>query len=190
MELAPTEPELLTGPKLRKCTFNKKFEGAQVLFVNYQYEQNYHHILTKLVSLISILPPALVLLVVTLPPNATYVDTTLAEHLQRMMPAKHGDGANTLVLFIKHSDKNHLVENIFAGKGADYKELPGLRVRSLELAEDALVYAWGNAANGKLGVADNYYAEFEADQLNSFYSDDQFDNTKDLGEVLGEEALR
>jgi len=73
------------------------------LFVHFQHEFGYNHILAKLISLASIMPGGLALLIVTLPPNATYCDSSLAEHLQRAMYAKHT--VATQVVFVRFEDK-------------------------------------------------------------------------------------
>ena len=91
VELAPTEVDLYANlPKLRKaCSeFSKNFGESKALFVNYQYEDGYNHLLSKLISLIMVLPDNLRLLILGLPQGATYVDTHLAEHLQRMLHLK------------------------------------------------------------------------------------------------------
>lgn len=56
--------------------------------VNYHYENNYNHILMKLISLVNMIPNRLELLIVSLPPDATFVDTSLAEYFQRVMYQK------------------------------------------------------------------------------------------------------
>jgi len=57
----------------------KKFENSQAILINYQFENNYNHILTKLLSLVVILPQSLQLIIVSLPPDATFCDSLLAE---------------------------------------------------------------------------------------------------------------
>lgn len=91
--------------KLRKsCSdFIKEFSDSKAIFIHYQYEDSYNHILNKLISLISMLPDALKVLIVGLPPNASYIDSHLAEHLQRILLLKKS--AQCLVLFIRYDEK-------------------------------------------------------------------------------------
>ena len=64
--------------KMKTLRFAKDFHDASVLFANYQYEDDYNHILTKLVSLVPVLPASLKLLVVAMPEKATKLDTSIA----------------------------------------------------------------------------------------------------------------
>lgn len=92
---------------MRKLDFGPTYDNAQVMLMNYQYEYSYNHVLTKLIALIPLVPTTLKLLIVALPPDATYLDTTLAEHFQMSMKAKHQ--AECLVLFVRHLDKVDLL---------------------------------------------------------------------------------
>jgi hypothetical protein len=68
---------------MRKASseFMKNFGDSKALFVNYQYEEGYNHFLTKLISMISVMPENLRLIIFSLPQGASYVDTHLAEHI-------------------------------------------------------------------------------------------------------------
>lgn len=144
--------------------------------MNYHWEYNYNHILKKLISLVSVMPSRLQLLLITMPPGCTYVDTSLAEYFQRVMWAKHEQ--ETMVLFIKYEDKQEIL-NRAGYTGIDSKYLNGLRVKGLSMQPDSLLYSWGSAANGKLGISDSYFQEFEEDLLNKFYVQDNLDEIKD-----------
>lgn len=80
-DFTPQDAEIISIKRLKKLDFKKQFEDAQVLFINYQYENSYNHILTKLLSLAAIMPTMLQAIIVGLPPNATFVDTHIAEQL-------------------------------------------------------------------------------------------------------------
>ena len=54
-----------------------------------------------------------------------------------------------------------------------------MKVRSVELNPDTLLYSWGNARDGKLGISDNYATEFDQDQLPRFYLDDKIEQNND-----------
>jgi hypothetical protein len=59
IDMAPTEPEVITYKKMRKIAPSKQFDGAKCIFVNYTFENDYNHILAKLVSLFSFMPSTL-----------------------------------------------------------------------------------------------------------------------------------
>lgn len=89
------EPDMINKQKVkryiqREPRFNKQFNGETTVYlVNYQYENNPNHILQKLISLVNVMPTRLMLVIITMPQDATYVDTTMAEQLQRVMWTKH-----------------------------------------------------------------------------------------------------
>ena len=75
IEFAPTEPEIMSLKKMRKLSFHKKFDDAKVIFVHYQYEYSYNHLLQKLLSLVPVMPAGLQALIISMPPDATFLDT-------------------------------------------------------------------------------------------------------------------
>lgn len=181
-ELVRNEPDVVNKAKIKRIIqreprYNKQLNPDTTVFiVNYHYENNYNHILTKLISLVSQMPNRLELLIVTLPPDATFVDSSLAEMFMRVMWTKHGQA--TQVLFIKYQDKLDIL-NQAGYTGCDSKYLNGLRVKSLALEPDSLLYSWGSAANGKLGISESYFQDFENDVFNKFYMEDNLDEIKD-----------
>lgn len=74
-------------------------------------------------------------------------------------------------MFIRHEDKVNLL-NKAGYTGIDCKYMNTLRVKSVSLEPDSLLYSWGSAAHGKLGISDNYYQDFESDALNQFFQED------------------
>ena len=58
-EDAPEDPDTWTLPKMKKLSFLKEYDAAKIIFVNYQYKYSYNHILTKLISLVPVMPPTL-----------------------------------------------------------------------------------------------------------------------------------
>lgn len=165
--LGTDDPELWNLKKMKTLRFEKDFRDQSVLFVHYQYEGDYNHILTKLVSLVPVMPATLKLLIVGMPENATKLDTSIAQRFQQMMKGKHRQP--TLVLFVQNPDKIALLEEIFTGRGSDHRLLDGLKLKKAELAADVLLYSWGCARNGKLGLTDNYMGEYDSDNLPEFY---------------------
>jgi len=57
------------------------------------------------------MPKALQTIIVGMPPGATYLDTHIAEQLQKLMMFRHYQ--QTLVLFVKNEDKCALLEKFF-----------------------------------------------------------------------------
>lgn len=68
-------------------------------------------------------------------------------------------------MFIRYNDKVNVLSK--AGyTGCDCKELGGLRIKSVNLEPDSLLYSWGSASHGKLGISDTYYQDYENNMLN------------------------
>lgn len=78
-DYAPEFPDIISAKKMRKLQFTRQFAEARVLFVNFQYDHSYDHVLTKLMSLYQQVPATVQAVIVGLGPNATFVDTTVAE---------------------------------------------------------------------------------------------------------------
>ena len=166
--------------KLKKTSLHKKYDGAKVIFLNYQYESSYNHIISKFISLIQVMPSGCKAIIISLPESATFIDSQLAEHLQRLMFFKHGnaaEGGQCLVLFIRQQDKQMIINQIFEGKGAEHHLLPGFRLSGMEMEPDSLIYSWGNAKDGKLGISENYVADFENDLIQPFQISDNLDTS-------------
>lgn len=79
IDFAPNEPELYSSKKMKKLSPHKQFENAKVIFVHYQYENGYNHILKKLISLFAYMPPTIQMIIVTLEPNASMCNQHFAE---------------------------------------------------------------------------------------------------------------
>ena len=86
-----------------------------------------------------------------------------------------------MVLFIRHEDKLEILSKS-QYTGSEERELNGLRVKGVTLEPDSLLYSWGSAANGKLGISDNYYADFENDSLSQFFQEDSL--LEDSGDIV------
>lgn len=88
-EYCPADPEVVSLKRIRKLQFSKQFEKARVLLVNWQHDFNYNHILNKLCGLCAVVPPNLQAIILSLPPKATFVDTHLAEQLQKLIQCRY-----------------------------------------------------------------------------------------------------
>ena len=144
--------------KIRKTHFVKELENqdGRVIFVNFQYENGYNHMIQKLIGLINVLPSSIQAIILGLPPNATYIDTHLAEILQKLLMYKHS--ASAVILFVKHEDKQKLLDNLYFGKGSTQRVKNILSI-SAEINPDSLLYSWGSSRYGKLGISENYFTE-------------------------------
>lgn len=71
------------------------------------------------------------------------------------------------------------MKHLFEGNGSDYHQVEGMRVKNVTLEPDTMIYSWGNAKNGKLGISDNYTQDFEDEKLNQFYIDDNLEQNHD-----------
>jgi alpha-tubulin suppressor-like RCC1 family protein len=79
-------------------------------------------------------------------------------------------------MLIRNEDKINLVSRIFKGKGRRHQLIQGLTL-SASLAPDTLLYSWGSAKNGKLGISNNYFSDLiDGENHTQFYKgaeDDQ-----------------
>jgi hypothetical protein len=62
--------------------------------------------------------------------------------------------------------------------------------KSIEVKNDCVPYAWGSAANGQLGIVQNFVKEFENDNLNQFYLEENLcsalDEYNEFGTITDE----
>jgi len=82
------------------------------------------------------------------------------------------------VVFIRHEDKVNLLEKLFPVRGSEINEDHGLRIKSASVEGDSLLYSWGNARNGKLGLSDNYTQDY-IKNIPFFYIDDSLEQMND-----------
>ena len=115
IELASLKPDFYKVSKMKKLHFATKFEDAQAILVNFQYENDHDHILKKLIGLIPVIKPSTQCIILGMPPNATFVDTHVAEQFQKHFFQK--TNSQTILLFIRHEDKAHLLTYLFNQHG-------------------------------------------------------------------------
>ena len=123
------------------------------------------------------MPAGLQALIISMPPDATFLDTQMAENVQKLMHFKHQIPAQ--IFFIRYEDKELVLQHLFEGKGSDHHQVEGMRIKNVSLEPDTMIYSWGNAKNGKLGISDNYTQDFDDDKLNQFYIDDNLEQNQD-----------
>ena len=115
-------------------------------------------------------------LIFAMPPNATYLDTHMAEVLQKLMAIQHQ--ANFVILFTKFDEKQDLIKNMFTGKGASQRLKSNIQINA-EINPDSLLYSWGSTRFGKLGISDNYFSDFgEGENHAQFYLNDENDESE------------
>ncbi|TNV72439.1 hypothetical protein FGO68_gene129 [Halteria grandinella] len=64
------------------------------------------------------------------------------------------NGGELQILFIKHDDKQEFINRVFKREKKKFTQLSEVKL-SLSLSEGTLVYAWGNATKGKLGLSND-----------------------------------
>ena len=119
LDFSATEPELLSAKKMKKTSVNKNFDHSRVIFVHYQFENGYNHMLKKLISLFTYIPSTIQMIIITLEPEASMCNQHFAEQFQRLMHFKHL--VKTLVVFIRKEDKEKIIQKLFTGRGSEYR---------------------------------------------------------------------
>jgi hypothetical protein len=99
---------------MRKLAPSKMVDGAKCIFVNFIYENDYNHILSKFLSLYQYMPSTLQILILSLEPGASKVNTEFAEHFQRLMQFKFNIKCH--VFFIKYEDKQKILSQMTMSK--------------------------------------------------------------------------
>jgi len=90
-------------------------------------------------------------------------------------------------MMIPHEQKQSILSHLYQGTGRNHSIVPGFRVSS-EITTDTLLYSWGNAKNGKLGISNNYFSELaDGDNHTQFFCDENVANNDSLPE-LGDNA--
>lgn len=198
IELASRKPDFFKVSKMKKLHFATKFEDAQAIMVNFQYETDHDHILKKLIGLIPVIKPSTQCIILGMPPNATFVDTHVAEQFQKHFYLK--TNSQTILLFVRHEDKALLLTYLFNQHGFRKATSKVVKI-SGRLVPDTLLYSWGSVKNGKLGLSDNYHQDFvERNLLSNVYKLDTNDTvacqkvedeiTKNPNLELEEEEIR
>jgi hypothetical protein len=80
---------------------------------------------------------------------------------------------------VRYEDKQKIINNIQLNKDSDVRTSEHLKITSIDLNPDTLLYSWGCARDGKLGISDNYATEFDQDLLPRFYLDDKIERNND-----------
>ena len=84
-----------------------------------------------------------------------------------------------MVVFIRIEDKEKIIQKLYTGRGSEYRQVEGMRVKDVQLQPDTLLYTWGSAKDGKLGISKNYTSDFDNGALSHFYIDDKIEQNSD-----------
>ena len=144
-----------------------KFEQAQVLLVNFLAD-DYRFFLKKLLGLISLFPPTLKALVVPLPSGCRYVNMFYAKRIQQVVAA--ASEGSFVVLFIAHEAHKQLLRNFYKVEKDTVKPLSTVVNMTASMSEGTLLYSWGSAAFGKLGIGVS--SEADCDAASEFVRED------------------
>lgn len=107
--------------------------------------------LKKLLGLVEVFWESLQLLVISIPAEATCLDTYFARKLCEQVAIFGGD---LHILFVRQEDKQELLSRVFKRDRKKITELTKVKI-NLSLSPGTLVYGWGAANKGKLGLSDS-----------------------------------
>ena len=113
--------------------------------------EDYRFLLKKIMALISIIPASCRSLIVPLPKGATHIDQFFAKRIQRMISSTNSD-AFLMILFISHESHRQLIRNFYKVGKNSVTPINTVVNMTAGLSEGTLLYSWGSAALGKLGL--------------------------------------
>ena len=122
---------------------NKKGYEDKVLLVNLQFRGDYEFFLRKLYYLYTLKPK---LLIISFDENE--------KHINQYLLNKLSESNDVRVLLVKQSEKQKLIEamTVNIGKKKIRKRVfEGIQITS-KIIKNSLIYSWGWASNGKLGL--------------------------------------
>lgn len=133
--------------QLNKLECKNILTSAKVIFVNFLAE-DYKAFLRKLVSLTDLYNNTLRAVIINMPPDCQVIDPYFAKLLCHLCFQKGGE---LQVFFIRADDKYELLSKVFKRDAKTYTQLTKVKLTT-SLIEGTLVYIWGSAHNGKLGL--------------------------------------
>ena len=123
---------------------------SKVVFVNYLSE-DCTYMLKKLLSLADLIFEHMKVLIISLPPDSTSMEQS-SYFARRLCQAFYDRGGELQIFFIRHEDKQDYIQRVFKRDKKHFTLLSESRL-SLSLSEGTLLYAWGSANKGKLGLS-------------------------------------
>lgn len=134
---------------MSRLDVRNKFDAGQALLVNHVAE-DYRFLLKKIMALISIIPSTCKCLIVPLPKGAKHIDQFFAKRIQRIMSSS-SDGF-FMILFISYESHRELVSNFYRISKNQVVAINTVVNMTAGFSEGTLMYSWGSAAFGKLGL--------------------------------------
>jgi DNA mismatch repair ATPase MutL len=123
--------------------------NAKVLFVNFLAEDP-QYLLKKLINIAELVSENLKMLIISLPQDVG-IDT-YSLYARRLCEMFTMNGGELNILFIKGDDKQEFINRVFKREKKKLTQLSEVKL-SLSLNEGTLLYSWGNATKGKLGLS-------------------------------------
>mmetsp|Transcript_26050 Transcript_26050/g.25265 ORF Transcript_26050/g.25265 Transcript_26050/m.25265 type:complete len:85 (-) Transcript_26050:156-410(-) len=79
------------------------------------------------------------------------IDEYYAKALCKIVKMKGGD---LVILFVRQEDKNELINTVFKKEKKKYTQVYKVNLK-IRISQGTQLYAWGNASEGKLGLANH-----------------------------------
>ena len=143
-----TDPEDMTQKKFMKMSLHETLTTARVVFVNYLAE-DCQYLLKKLMQLAELIFETMKVLIISMPAEATCFDTYYARRLCQLFNSFGGD---LQIFFIKNDDKQDFINRVFKREKKKFTQVSAAKL-TLSLSEGTMVYTWGGATKGKLGLS-------------------------------------
>eukprot|EP00347_Sterkiella_histriomuscorum_P005355 403356926 len=143
-----SEPEELRPKQLHRHKCKNLFLNHKVIFVNFIAE-DCQYVLKKLISIVDLLHNNLRVLIINMPQEATMIETYYAKLLCQLCFMLGGE---LQVFFIKYEDKTDFINKVFQRDRKKLTQLTSIKFRS-KISEGTLLYTWGCANYGKLGLS-------------------------------------
>jgi|LauGreDrversion4_2_1035121.scaffolds.fasta_scaffold376298_1 hypothetical protein len=145
-----TEPDEITLKRLEKLNMPTHLLNSKVLFVNYLVD-DCTYMLKKLVGLAEGITENLKLLIIPLPAEPQSVVDTYTYYARKLCEIFSLNGSQLSVLFVRNEDKQELISRVFKRDKKHFIQQSDAKV-SLNLSEGTMLYAWGSAMKGQIGL--------------------------------------
>lgn len=127
--------------------------NAKVLFVNFLAEDP-QYLLKKLINIAEFISENLKVLIISLPPELGQQVDTYTLYARRLCEMFSMNGGELNVLFVRHEDRMDFLARVFKREKKKYTQQSEVKL-TLTLSEGTLIYSWGNATKGKLGLSND-----------------------------------
>jgi hypothetical protein len=138
----------VNSKKLARINLPEYLTKSKLLFTNYM-AADYQYTLKKLLTIVDRIYENLKYLIISVPPEAHSVDTYYALLLCQEFELR---GGSLQIFFINDDKKQALINSVFARDKKHFKMIPSAVTVSFTLSDASLIYTWGSARKGKLGL--------------------------------------